>query len=86
MGLQSTDWCLYESKERGNSLCGSAETNLTSIHGDATWIPGLAQWVGHPELLWAVCGVCCRRAQIPHCCSCGVGGDLDTKTRGDMQG
>ena len=45
-------WKEIPSKEY--SHCGSAETNLTSIHENVGSIPGLTQWVKDPALLWAV--------------------------------
>ena len=41
-------------KISGSSHCGSVETNLTGIHEDAGFIPGLAQWVKDLVLLGAV--------------------------------
>ena len=38
-------------KENWSSHCGSAETNLTSIHVGAGSIPGLTHWVKDLELL-----------------------------------
>ena len=35
--------------------CGSAVTNLTGIHEDVGWIPGLNHWVKDLALLWLWC-------------------------------
>ena len=48
-------------KKTWSSLSGSAETNLTRYHEVEGLIPGLAQWVKDPVLLWAV-GVGRRRS------------------------
>ena len=37
----------YNKRETGRSHGGSSVAKATSIHEDAAWIPGLAQWVNY---------------------------------------
>ena len=63
------------SKSKGNSHCGATEMNLTGVHEDVGFIPGLVQWVRDLLLLAAVVWVK-DKAWILHCCDCGIGQQL----------
>ena len=53
--IQDPQTLQHFSKEYiGSSRSGSVVMNLTSIHEDVGWVPGLAQWVKDLVLLWAV--------------------------------
>ena len=48
----------------GSYHCGSVVKDLTGIHGDMGWIPGLAQWIKGSSIAVS-CGVGRRRCSDP---------------------
>ena len=68
---------IKESSNR-SSHHGAVERNPTRNHEVACLIPGLAQWVKDPVLLWAVVKVV-DKARVWHCCGYGVSWQLQLR-------
>ena len=66
---------MSKGQSSGSSHRGTAEMNLSSIHGVVCSIPGLAQWIKDPVLPGAMVYIA-DVARIPCCCGCGVGRHL----------
>ena len=61
----------YQNWKQGVPIVAQKVTNPTSIHEDASLIPGLDQQVKDLALPWVVVEVA-DPAQFPHCCGCCV--------------
>ena len=59
--------------EKGGFPLWLSRLRTQLIHGNSGSIPGLTQWVKHPELMQAVV---IDVAKIPQCSGCGVGQQL----------
>ena len=58
----------------GSPVAAQWVKNLTSIHEDAGFIPGLAEWIGVPALSQAAVLVTdAARLGFGRCCGCGIG-------------
>ena len=76
--LSSTEYHITSEYTFRSFHCGSVETNLTRNHEDTGSIPSLTQWVKYPSLPGAEVYVA-DAAQIPSCCGCGVGQQLQLR-------